>query len=78
MRRHLTRAYCMRSIVPYATVSSAAFESCEARARSDRPPRPDNPVKLLEQQYAGREVSAKLEDLRKELDKKIREFLGLE
>jgi Xaa-Pro aminopeptidase len=37
---------------------------------NDRPPRPDNPVRLLEQQYAGKEISAKLEELRKELDKK--------
>jgi Xaa-Pro aminopeptidase len=37
---------------------------------SDRPQRPDNPVKLLEQRYAGKEISAKLEELRKELDKK--------
>ncbi len=37
---------------------------------SDRPPRPDNPVNLLEQQYAGKEIGAKIEELRKELDKK--------
>jgi Xaa-Pro aminopeptidase len=36
----------------------------------DRPPRPDNVVKLLEQQYAGKEIGVKLEELRKELDKK--------
>jgi Xaa-Pro aminopeptidase len=35
-----------------------------------RPPRPDNVVKLLEQQYAGKEIGVKLEELRKELDKK--------
>jgi Xaa-Pro aminopeptidase len=37
---------------------------------SDRPPRPDNPVKLLEQKYAGKEISVKLDELRKELAKK--------
>jgi Xaa-Pro aminopeptidase len=37
---------------------------------SERPPRPNEPVKLLVQQYAGKEIKAKLEDLRKELEKK--------
>ncbi|KAK0748573.1 peptidase M24, structural domain-containing protein [Apiosordaria backusii] len=37
---------------------------------SERPPRPSNSVFLLGQQYAGKETSAKLADLRKELDKK--------
>lgn len=37
---------------------------------SDRPPRPCEPVKLLGQEFAGKEIKAKLEDLRKELEKK--------
>lgn len=37
---------------------------------NDRPSRPDQPVKLLGPQYAGKEISTKLEELRKELDKK--------
>ena len=36
----------------------------------DRPTRPDQPVKHLEQQFAGKEVKIKLEELRKELEKK--------
>jgi Xaa-Pro aminopeptidase len=36
----------------------------------NRPARPQQPVKLLGQQFAGKEVKVKLEDLRKELDKK--------
>lgn len=36
----------------------------------DRPTRPDQSVKLLEQQFAGKEVKIKLEELRKELEKK--------
>ena len=37
---------------------------------ADRPARSNNPVILLAQKYAGKETSAKLADLRKELDKK--------
>jgi Xaa-Pro aminopeptidase len=36
----------------------------------DRPPRPDQSIKLLGQQFAGKGIRVKLEDLRKELDKK--------
>jgi Xaa-Pro aminopeptidase len=36
----------------------------------DRPTRPDQPVKLLEQQFAGKEAKIKLDELRKELEKK--------
>jgi Xaa-Pro aminopeptidase len=36
----------------------------------DRPHRPDQPIRLLGQQFAGKGIKAKLEDLRKELDKK--------
>ncbi len=35
-----------------------------------RPPRPSEPVKLLGQQFAGKDVKTKLEDLRKELEKR--------
>ena len=37
---------------------------------SDRPPRPMEKVTVLDQRYAGKSVSDKLEELRKELDKK--------
>lgn len=37
---------------------------------SDRPALPSEPVKLLPQQFSGKDVKTKLEDLRKELDKK--------
>jgi Xaa-Pro aminopeptidase len=36
----------------------------------DRPFRPDQPVRLLEPKFAGMEVKTKIEELRKELDKK--------
>lgn len=36
----------------------------------DRPQRPSEPVKVHEKQYAGKEVKTKLEELRKELEKK--------
>jgi Xaa-Pro aminopeptidase len=35
-----------------------------------RPATPNEPVKILPQEFAGKEIKAKLEDLRKELDKK--------
>jgi Xaa-Pro aminopeptidase len=35
-----------------------------------QPPRPNEPVKLLGQQFSGKEIKAKLEDLRKELHKR--------
>jgi Xaa-Pro aminopeptidase len=37
---------------------------------SGRPPKPSEPVKVLAQQFAGKDVKTKLEDLRKELEKK--------
>ncbi|KAI1812853.1 aminopeptidase-like protein [Poronia punctata] len=37
---------------------------------SERPPRPNEPVIVLDEKYAGKSVSAKLEELRKELEKK--------
>lgn len=37
---------------------------------SSRPPRPSEPVKVLGQQFAGKDVKTKLEDLRKDLEKK--------
>lgn len=37
---------------------------------SSRPPRPNEQVRELAQRFAGKDVKAKLEDLRKELDKK--------
>ncbi len=37
---------------------------------NDRPALPTEPVKLLTQQFAGKDVKTKLEELRKELDKK--------
>jgi Xaa-Pro aminopeptidase len=37
---------------------------------ADRPPRPNELVIVLGQQYAGRDVKSKLEDLRKDLEKK--------
>lgn len=37
---------------------------------NDRPANPTEPVKILPQNFAGIEVKAKLEDLRKELEKK--------
>lgn len=37
---------------------------------TDRPARPIEPVKVHERKYAGKEVKVKLEELRKELDKK--------
>ncbi|KAH8821593.1 putative Xaa-pro aminopeptidase P [Xylogone sp. PMI_703] len=37
---------------------------------AERPPRPSEPVKVLAQQFAGKDVKSKLDDLRKELDKK--------
>lgn len=36
----------------------------------DRPPKPSEPVVLLEEKYAGKDTKAKLEELRKEIDKK--------
>lgn len=36
----------------------------------DRPPRPNEPVKVLDVKYAGKDVKTKLEELRKELEKK--------
>jgi Xaa-Pro aminopeptidase len=37
---------------------------------SGRPPRPSEPVKVLGPQFSGKDVKTKLEDLRRELDKK--------
>jgi Xaa-Pro aminopeptidase len=37
---------------------------------ADRPPRPNEPVALLADKYAGKDTKSKLEDLRKELEKK--------
>ncbi|KAI0413706.1 peptidase M24, structural domain-containing protein [Xylaria grammica] len=37
---------------------------------SDRPSRPNEPVVVLHQEFAGKDVKTKLEELRKELDKK--------
>lgn len=37
---------------------------------SERPPRPSEPVFILEDKYAGKDVKAKLTELRKELEKK--------
>lgn len=37
---------------------------------SGKPPRPNEPVKLLHQKYAGKDTRTKLEELRKELKKK--------
>jgi Xaa-Pro aminopeptidase len=37
---------------------------------TNRPPMPSEPVKVLAQQFSGKNVKAKLEELRKELDKK--------
>jgi len=37
---------------------------------NNRPAKPTEPVKILPQQFAGMEVKTKLEELRKELDKK--------
>ncbi|KAF4629914.1 hypothetical protein G7Y89_g8232 [Cudoniella acicularis] len=37
---------------------------------SQRPPQPTGPVKILPQQFAGKDVKTKLEELRKELEKK--------
>jgi Xaa-Pro aminopeptidase len=37
---------------------------------SSRPPRPSEPVRVLGRQFAGKDVKTKLEDLRKDLDKK--------
>lgn len=37
---------------------------------ASRPPRPSEPVRVLGQQFAGKRVKTKLEELRKELDKK--------
>ena len=36
----------------------------------DRPPRPDEKVKALDVQFAGKKFEEKIEDLRKELEKK--------
>ena len=36
----------------------------------ERPPRPDEKVKALDVQFAGKKFQEKIEDLRKELDKK--------
>jgi Xaa-Pro aminopeptidase len=37
---------------------------------NDRPPRPSEPVKVLDVEFAGKKFQEKLEDLRKELEKK--------
>ncbi|KAI1162347.1 aminopeptidase-like protein [Nemania serpens] len=37
---------------------------------SDKPPRPNEPVIILDEKFAGKDVKTKLEDLRKELEKK--------
>jgi Xaa-Pro aminopeptidase len=37
---------------------------------ADRPPRPSEPVKVLAKQFAGKDVKTKLDELRKELEKK--------
>jgi Xaa-Pro aminopeptidase len=36
----------------------------------ERPPRPSEPVKVLDIEYTGKKFQEKLEDLRKELEKK--------
>ncbi|KAI0400948.1 aminopeptidase-like protein [Xylaria palmicola] len=37
---------------------------------SDKPPRPNEPVIILDEKFAGKDVSTKLDELRKELEKK--------